>query len=83
MATPTVILKLEGSLRALDAWLQFAYPSGGPIVELGADVSRRFPYLDAEGTRIRRNDDWEMQALGHLRECGFEFGHESLQMRSE
>ncbi|MGK0187945.1 MAG: hypothetical protein ACI9R3_003736 [Verrucomicrobiales bacterium] len=83
MGVPQVILKLEGSLRALDGWLKFAYPGGGPVVELGGDVSQEFPYQDSSGVRIRRNDDWEMMALTELRENQFEFGRESLQLRGE
>ncbi|MCB1099546.1 MAG: hypothetical protein KDN22_28505 [Verrucomicrobiae bacterium] len=82
-ATPEVILKLEGSLRALDGWLQFAYPGGGPVVEFAADMARKFPYVDADGTRNRRNEEWEMRALADLRDCGFEFGRESLRISGE
>lgn len=79
---PEVVLRLEGSLRALDAQLSFAY-SEGPTVELGSDPQRLFPYRRADGTRMRRNEAFEVRAFGELRECGFDVGQKSLRINDE
>ena len=82
IVVPEVIFRIEGSLRALDGWLSFAYPDG-PTVELGGSSKREFPYVDHAKNRIRRNEAYEHRILGEVREMGFSIGRNALEIRGE
>ena len=79
---PEVSLRLEGSLRALEASLEFRYPEG-PVAQAGEETRRSaFPYRSGD-VLFRRNRPLEKRALARLSESGWSQEGNSLILRDK